>query len=68
MGGSVYQPYDTRNNYALLDGDFYQTDRCSLWCVLELLENFLIQGRVTHVVETDSDNRMETALALSWNL
>ncbi|MBU1937764.1 hypothetical protein KKG05_10235, partial [bacterium] len=67
VGGSVYHPLSSQENYSLLAGDCHRTDRYSLWGVLELLENFLIQGRVTQIMETDTDNRVETALALSWN-
>ncbi len=68
-GGDIYAPLTnlSDSSYPLLAGDFHRIDCYSLWGVLELLENFLIQGRVTHIMETDTDNRVETALALSWN-
>ncbi len=69
VGGSIYAPLtgSPDSTYPLLEGDFHRTDRYSLWAVLELLENFLVQGRITRVAETGVEERVETALALSWN-
>ena len=67
VGGNIYHPIGWYDSYPLLFGDFQRTDRYSLWGVVELLENFLVQGRITRIAETSVEERVETALALSWN-
>jgi hypothetical protein len=67
-GGSVYWPSPgLRGSYPFLDGTFGRTDCYSLWGVLELLENFLVEARISHINETGTDARVETAIAVSWN-
>ncbi len=68
VGGSVYWPSPgLRGSYPFLDGVFGRTECFSLWGVLELLENFLVEARMSRISETNADARVETALGFSWN-
>jgi hypothetical protein len=68
VGGSVYWPSPgLHGSYPFLDGVFGRTECYSLWGVVELLENFLVEARVSRISETNADARVETAIGISWN-
>jgi len=68
VGGDIYAPFlGSSGSYPFLAGELERTDRYSITALLELLENFLIEGRVTRIDEPIGDTRTESAVSLSWN-
>ncbi|MFH1010361.1 MAG: capsule assembly Wzi family protein [bacterium] len=68
VGGDIYAPFSSSSgSFPLLGGQLEQTDGYGVRAVLELVENFLMEGRMAKICQTGSKARVETALSLSWN-
>ncbi len=69
VGGDITTPLldSSSGSYPFLAGQLERTDRYSITALLELLENFLIEARVTHIDEPIGDSHIESAISVSWN-
>jgi hypothetical protein len=69
VGGDITTPLldSPPGSYPFLAGELEQTDRYSITALLEVLENFLIEGRITRIDEPIGDTHTESAISLSWN-